>query len=248
MMRGLVIQAAIWGMVLSGCTTWFSTPLDKPFFRLEPAESKRIPTLIRKYELVLEKCNETGSCDYAYFIRALAGLYERREVAEKYFEKTIAISPKSQLAASSKIWMELLQGHPAPASLSWVRAMVVAPGIADTNALLARTTDRLVRELLEREGVFQRVRGMKEDDDQMADTLHREFADRERKNESASKRPESTSVLSLQRQLAERERKIEDLSAQLEALKRIDQEMRDKVRPIRPPSMTAPPPAANTIQ
>jgi predicted RNase H-like nuclease (RuvC/YqgF family) len=46
----------------------------------------------------------------------------------------------------------------------------------------------------------------------------------------------------LQKQLAERDRKIEELSTQLEALKRIDQEMREKVRPIRPPSTVVPTP------
>jgi predicted RNase H-like nuclease (RuvC/YqgF family) len=49
-------------------------------------------------------------------------------------------------------------------------------------------------------------------------------------------------VLSLQKQLTDRDKKIEELTSQLEALKRIDQEMRDKVRPIRPPSTVAPPP------
>jgi len=51
-------------------------------------------------------------------------------------------------------------------------------------------------------------------------------------------------VLSLQKQLTDREKKVEELTSQLEALKRIDQEMRDKVRPIHPPSTVAPPPAA----
>jgi hypothetical protein len=47
---------------------------------------------------------------------------------------------------------------------------------------------------------------------------------------------------SMQKQLTDRDKKIEELTSQLEALKRIDQEMRDKVRPIRPPSTVAPPP------
>jgi predicted RNase H-like nuclease (RuvC/YqgF family) len=51
-------------------------------------------------------------------------------------------------------------------------------------------------------------------------------------------------VLSLQKQLTDRDRKIEELTSQLEALKRIDQEMRDKVRPIRPPTTVVPPPAS----
>jgi hypothetical protein len=44
--------------------------------------------------------------------------------------------------------------------------------------------------------------------------------------------------------LTDRDKKIEELTSQLEALKRIDQEMRDKVRPIRPPSTVVPPPTA----
>jgi len=241
-----VLQAAIVLAVLGGCTTWPSAPLHKPFFRLEPAESKWIPALIRKYEPALAKCQDAGSCDHVYFVRALIGLYESREAAENYFEKVIAIAPKSQLAVSSKMWIQLLQEHPAPASISWVDAVVAAPVIANTNASLSRTAERLVRELLSREGVILQLRSLKEDDEQMTDVLQRELADRERRIESMAKKAESVSVQTLQKQLADRDRKIEDLSAQLEALKRIDQEMRDKVRPIRPPTMTAPPPAADT--
>jgi len=245
-MMWLVVQAAIFLAVLGGCTTWPSTPLHKPFFRLDSAESKWIPALIRKHDPILAKCNDAGSCDHAYFVRGLIGLYESREVAENYFEKVIAIAPKGQLAASSKIWIQLLRDHPAPASISWLEAVVAAPVIANTNASLARTAERLVRELLAVEGVVQQLRSVKEDDEQMADILQRELTDRERKIESLSKKAEAASVQNLQRQLAERDRKIEDLSAQLEALKRIDQEMRDKVRPIRPPSTTVPPPVADT--
>lgn len=53
-------------------------------------------------------------------------------------------------------------------------------------------------------------------------------------------------IQSLQKQLAERDRKIEELSTQLDALKRIDQEMREKVRPIRPPLTTIPIPGPDT--
>jgi len=236
----LVIPAAIFGAILGGCTTWPSAPLHKPFFRLDPGESKWIPALIRKHEPVLAKCADLGSCDHAYFVRGLVGLYESREVAENYFGKVIAIAPKGQLAVSSKIWIQLLREHPAPASISWLEAVVASPVIANTNGALAQTAERLVRELLRTEGVIQQLRSMKEDDEQMADVLQRELTDRERKIESLSKKAEAISVQSLQKQLAERDRKIEDLSAQLEALKRIDQEMRDKVRPIRPPSTTAP--------
>jgi prefoldin subunit 5 len=52
---------------------------------------------------------------------------------------------------------------------------------------------------------------------------------------------ETGTLQSLQRQLHDRDRKIEELTSQLEALKRIDQEMREKIRPIRPPSNIVPP-------
>ena len=44
----------------------------------------------------------------------------------------------------------------------------------------------------------------------------------------------------LQAQLEQRDKKIEELTNQLEALKRIDQEMREKARPARPPAPPAP--------
>ncbi|MDH5579972.1 MAG: hypothetical protein OEZ09_16100, partial [Betaproteobacteria bacterium] len=71
------------------------------------------------------------------------------------------------------------------------------------------------------------------------------LADRDRKIESLKKEPgrgtsDPAVVQSLQRQLHDRDKKIEELSTQLEALKRIDQEMREKVRPIRPPSTVVP--------
>jgi hypothetical protein len=48
----------------------------------------------------------------------------------------------------------------------------------------------------------------------------------------------------MHKQLMDRDRKIEELTNQLEALKRIDQETRDKVRPIRPSMTVVPPPTA----
>ena len=78
--------------------------------------------------------------------------------------------------------------------------------------------------------------------------LQRDLAERERKADAligkkeTPKAPvESGTVQSLQKQLADREKKIDELYNQLEALKRIDQETREKIRPIRPPSTVAPP-------
>jgi bacterioferritin (cytochrome b1) len=124
-----------------------------------------------------------------------------------------------------------------------------APALAEANTSLALTVDRLVRDLLDREGLIQQLRASKGDDSETVGVLQRELADRDHKIEallskkdSAKASADPTAIQNMQKQLAERDRKIEELSTQLEALKRIDQEMREKVRPIRPPVTTVPVP------
>ena len=129
-----------------------------------------------------------------------------------------------------------------------MQSVMAAPAISESQAILAQASDRLVRDLLDRELVIQQLRAMKDADAQSLESLQRDLAERERKTDAVNGRRDSTRgsidtgiVLSLQRQLTDRDKKIEELTGQLEALKRIDQEMRDKVRPIRPPSTVAPP-------
>ena len=116
---------------------------------------------------------------------------------------------------------------------------------------MAQASDRLVRDLLDRELIIQQLRAMKDADSQSLESLQRDLAEHERKKDTVSGKRDTARgstdtgiVLSLQNQLTDRDKKIEELASQLEALKRIDQEMRDKVRPIRPPSTVAPPPTA----
>jgi hypothetical protein len=234
-------------LFLTGCAAWSPAPqFLQPYFTVDMGEAKSLQALARKQEVLAQKCAEHISCDHAYFIRALLGLYESRDSASKYFEKVMAIAPKSQLAASSKLWIELLEHHAAPIEQSWLQTVLSAPAISESQAVLALVSDRLVRDLLDRELTLQQFRAMKEADSQALEALQRELAERERKVDSSGGKKGSTdpsTVLFLQKQLTDRERKIEELTSQLEALKRIDQEMRDKVRPIRPPSTVVPPPA-----
>ena len=232
--------------VVGGCASWTSSlPLNQPYFHVDSAESKVYQALARKQEALVQKCNETNSCDHVYFTRALLGLYESREVAEKYFGKVLAVSPKSQLGLSSKAWLKLLQDHSISKDPSWGTAVLTAPAVADANASLNQTIDRLVRDLLDREVIMQQLRGMKEADAQSIEALQRQVTEQDRKLEALMSKKdkdspktaaEQASVQTIQKQVLERDKKIEELSSQLEALKRIDQEMREKVRPIRPPS------------
>jgi hypothetical protein len=220
---------------------------------VDAGEAKSLQALAKKQDVLVPKCAEHNSCDHVYFTRALLGLYESRDSASKYFEKVIAVAPKSQMAVSSKLWIDLLERHAAPVEQSWFQSVMAAPAISESQAILAQASDRLVRDLLDRELVIQQFRAIKEADSQALESLQRELADRERKVDSGSGKKgsvDSSTVASLQRQLSDRDRKIEELTSQLEALKRIDQEMRDKVRPIRPPSTVAPPSTSpeSTIQ
>jgi bacterioferritin (cytochrome b1) len=247
-MRRQSIHVIIWALLMGGCAAWTApTPPNHPYFTVDSAEAKTFQALAKKQEGLATKCNETNSCDHVYFTRALLGLYESREVAEKYFAKVLAVAPKSHLAYSSKGWIKLLQEHAPPGDLSWPQAILIAPSLAETNTSLGHTADRLVRDLLDREVVIQQLRTTKDGESQAVESLQRELADRERKLEALlSKKeggkvvPDPAAIQSLQKQLADREKKIEELSTQLEALKRIDQEMREKVRPIRPPYAPTP--------
>jgi hypothetical protein len=205
--------------------------------------------LAKKQDGLVARCTEQNSCDHAYFTRALIGLYESREAAAKYFQKVIAVAPKGQLAVSSKLWLQLLQQQPFVSQRSWFDSVMAAPAVSDSQITLGKTSDRLVRDLLDREVMIQQLRTIKDADAQALESLRRELAERERKMDALNEKKDSPktpadpdTVLSLQKQLSDRDKKIDELSSQLEALKRIDQEMREKVRPIRPPSTVLPPP------
>ena len=136
---------------------------------------------------------------------------------------------------------------------------MTAPAISESQAILAQASDQLVRDLLVglmqdvvyKERTIQQLRDIKDANSQSLENLQRDLAERERKGDISSVKKEITksqtdtgTVLSLHKQLMDRERKIEELTNQLEALKRIDEETRDKVRPIRPSITVVPPPAA----
>ncbi|HSL05823.1 MAG TPA: hypothetical protein VK901_20085 [Nitrospiraceae bacterium] len=246
--------------LIAGCAAWSPAPqFSQPYFMIETGEAQSLLALAEKQEALALKCAEQGSCDYVYFVRALLGLYESRDTALKYFEKVIAVAPQSQLAFSSKLWIDLLEHHAAPVEQSWVRSVMAAPAISESQAILAQASDQLVRDLLVglmrdmqyKKLTIQQLRAMKDADSQSLENLQRELAERERKMDGASGKKETARtstdtgiVPSLHKQLVDRDRKIEELTSQLEALKRIDQETRDKVRPIRPSVTVTPPPTA----
>jgi DNA repair exonuclease SbcCD ATPase subunit len=235
---------------MTGCASLAPEPVgSQPYFTVEQGEKKAMLALAKKQDTVVARCGELNTCDHAYFTRALIALYESQESAVKYFEKVIAAAPRGQLAATSRLWLQLLRQYPVPSDRSWVTAVMLAPAVSDGQIALGQASDRLVRDLLDRELVIQQLRAVREADSQAIEQLQRDLAERDRRTdgligrkEGAKPPADSGTVQSLQRQLAEREKKIDELYNQLEALKRIDQETREKIRPIRPPSTVSPHP------
>jgi len=236
-------------LLAGGCASWSSSPpMSQPYFHVEPSDARAFHVLGKKQDAVAARCQEHNSCDHAYFTRALIGLYESRDIATKNFEKVIAVAPKSQLATSSRLWLQQIQQDSPPLERSWFASVLLAPALSESQLTMGQTSNRLVRDLLDREMMIQQLRSSKDADAQALDQLQRELAaERDRKDASTGKKEapkggaDGSSVQTLQKQLSERDKKIDELSSQLEALKRIDQEMRDKVRPIRPPTTVVPP-------
>jgi hypothetical protein len=248
-MKTLAARGLLLVLVTGGCASWSSPPpMSQSYFLVETSDARAFYQLGKKQDAVAARCQEHNSCDHAYFTRALIGLYESRDIASKNFEKVIAVAPKSQLATSSRLWLQQIQQNSPPPERSWFTSVISAPAVSESQVTMGQTSDRLVRDLLDREMMIQQLRTSKDADAQALDQLQRELAaERDRKDgvtgkKDVSKGPvEGTNVQALQKQLSERDKKIDELSSQLEALKRIDQEMRDKVRPIRPPSTVVPP-------
>jgi hypothetical protein len=236
------LAAAHWG-----CST-LPAPANGPYFTPDAADGKMLQSVVKKQDALISKCGAKPTCDHAYFTRALAALYEDQAMALRNFEKVIAVAPKSQLAGSSKLWIQVLQNGNMPAHRTWIRAVMDGPALSRSTLALNQAAERAVHDLLDRELVIQHLRSIQEAETQSVESLHRELQEQEKKVEALSSKRDTTkvsgdpgAVQSLQRQLSDRDRKIEELTGQLEALKRIDQEMREKIRPIRPPSNVVPP-------
>ncbi len=248
-MQHLTMMGVLLALGLSvACGTISAPPSNTPYFSADANDSKVLQGLIRKERQLAVKCASKPMCDYVFFTRALTALYESRESAIHYFEKVIAVAPKSQFAASSRLWLQLLHAGDVPADPSWLWSVLTGPATAHTQVLLSQTIERTVHDLLDRELTVQQLRAIQDSESQSLEVLQRERQDQERKTELFNSRREGprmsiepAALQNLQRQISDRDRKVEELTSQLDALKRIDQEMRGKTRPIKPlPNVLSP--------
>lgn len=200
------LAAFLWMLILTGCGLFTQheevrvmTPAPPPppvlaatapLLVPDARDARFLQTMTKEQEALFAYCGDKWPCERVHYHRGLLALYENREAAAKHFQRVITAAPKSRLAASSAMWLQILQ-DPRLAS--------------ERDGPYAAATDRLIRDLLEKElAIHQATRA---------------------KDQSAS------SLQELQEALAQRDKKLKQLTAQMEALKQIDQELKDKARP-----------------
>lgn len=105
-------------------------------------------------------------------------------------------------------------GPYAASSRAWLHLLGGGRGESAREGALVPAVERVVRDVLEGEAAMRRSTTRVERDDKQSAVLR-----------------ESQAVQSLKRQLREREQEVEVLTEQIEALKRVDQEIRERVKP-----------------
>jgi hypothetical protein len=193
-LSGLVLCVQL---ALQACAS--APQLAPGFFAVPPQEKAAVQALIREQERQVQTCAAARSCPRAHYLRGLAALYEDRAVAMKHFQAVLAAAPEGPHAASSRLWVQLLND-----------ARSGSGGGGD----LVHATERLVREVLEDEAALRQA------------SMRVKSAD--------AALNDAQTAHELKRQLHEREKKIDELTQQIDALKRVDQEVKERVKPRRP--------------
>ena len=244
-MRGRVwiLQAAcVLGLVvLSGCAGLSALAPSAPVLFMDPADGKLIEALAHEQYTRLETCPARKSCPQDQYTRGLIALFQSRERAVESFQEVRALAPNSRVATMSASWIELLQ-----ASSSGLSALIVQP------AGVPRVTEEFVWETLEREldGANETVRGLFSERAKRVGGVidRRPVISQEAVQVPSLKDPDQQATIqALQKRLHERERLIAQreqqmkaIGSQLEDLKRIEQDTRDRRKALRSSAIMVP--------
>jgi type IV secretory pathway VirJ component len=191
--RLLLGLASCAGLMMSACMLTPHQSVSPAFFMAAPQDSDTVQAFAREQERQVQTCAAAHACDRAHYLRALAALYEDRQVAMMHFQAA-AKTPNGRYAASSLQWILLLEN---------------GKGGALDQAALSQAVERLVRDVIEYEIAIA---------SQSAEARQRD----------------AQAIQSLKQELKVREKRIDELTQQIDALKRVDQEVKDRVKPSRP--------------
>ena len=234
------IQAAcILGLgVLSGCASLLPPSPLAPLLLADPADVTLIEALAHEQYTRVESCHARKSCPQDHYTRGLIALFQSRERAVASFQQVRSVAPNSRLAAVSTSWVDLLQA--SGSGLSFLK--VQSPGVP-------KVTEDFVWEALEREldGANESVRGLFSDRAKRVGELTDRRPVTSQGQAMSPKDTDQATVQALHKRLHERERTIAErdqqihvMSSQLDALKRIEEDTRDRRRPMRSSVIVAP--------
>ncbi|MDH5429949.1 MAG: hypothetical protein OEZ57_14985 [Nitrospirota bacterium] len=200
---------------------------DVPYFKAIAEEQEKQLTL----------CKDDDTCRSVHFLRGLSALYENRELAALHFRKVVASRPNSTLAGESRFWLWFLDVMNTPNSAGLTSHELIK---------------RLTREIVGKELSIHELSGQVENSsvdslkvkvaaqDEIAKTLNQTIMNLTKQLDQVKK--EQVQRQDIQQALKVSEKKVEELTNQLEALRRIDQEIREKVPPTRPSEKMTPSP------
>jgi hypothetical protein len=180
-------------------------------------------------------------------MRGLIALFQSRERAVASFQQVRSVAPNSRLATVSTSWIDLLQARGS--GLSFPNAQ---------GSEVPKVTEDFVWEALEREldGTNESVRGLFSErakrvggltdrrpvtsQEQATITKGTDQGTISRDTDQATIQALHKRLHERERTVAERDRQIHVLSSQLDALKRIEEDTRDRRRPTRSSAIVAP--------
>ncbi len=232
--RVRTIQAAcLLGLgVLSGCASLLPPSPLAPVLLADPADVTLIEALAHEQYTRVESCGARKSCPQDHYTRGLIALFQSRERAVASFQQVRSVAPNSHFATLSSSWIDLLQA--SGSGLSFLN--VQSSGVP-------KVTEDFVWEALEREfdGANESVRGLFSERAKRVGELTDRRPVTSQDQATSPKDTDQETVQALRKRLHERERVIAErdqqihvMSSQLDALKRIDQDIRDRRRPLRP--------------
>jgi hypothetical protein len=181
--------------------------LTTPFFVSTSEDASRLSVLTNQLNAKALSCSEAASCDQVHYGRGLVSLFENREAARGWFRRVIEQNPASPLAVTSQMWLRLIEKDEQAVGSTQREASAVS-----------QIAVEFVREWIDHQWLERT-------------TAEKTLTPARTHEESFD---QSRLLLRTQRQLREREQQISALRSQLEALKSIDQE--EKQRKIKPPA------------
>ncbi len=207
---------------------------DIPFFR----------AIAETQDEALQTCESQVHCQKHHFLRGLASLYLNKNLAAPHFRKVITAKPSSRLAVESRFWL-------------WFLDVLSYDGNDKPTLTTMDMVRRLTREIVDREFMVYDLGSKLEH--VSIDALQQEVAERDKKVEELNQviasltkemsqlKREPAIRQSLQKKLKASQKKVEELLSQLDALRRIDQELKEKAPPTRPSEELTPSPELETV-